>query len=76
MTQSPRHSAIEVATGTLIGMLGSWLISYTVLGLLDDRSAIATTTTALCTVWSVVRGYWIRRRFNRYLQQSLRGAEQ
>jgi hypothetical protein len=75
MTQSRKQSAIEVFTGTFIGMIGSWLISYAVLGLLDDRGAIATVTTALCTVWSIARGYWIRRRFNRYLQQIGRGCE-
>lgn len=69
MTQSRKHSAIEVATGTLIGMIGSWSISYTVLHLVVDPVAIATITTALCTVWSLVRGYMVRRHFNRQLAE-------
>jgi uncharacterized membrane protein (UPF0136 family) len=63
--QSRKQSAIEVAAGTFIGMLGSWCLSYGVLQILDNDLHIATVTTALCTVWSIVRGYMVRRHFNR-----------
>ena len=57
-------SVAEVLSGTLIGFVGSaaimwsWL-TYASQGPLRDATAV----TLLCTVWSLVRGYWIRRAF-------------
>lgn len=61
--QTRRQSIIEVTTNTAIGMVGSWLITYAGMTLIADRATAATVTVIGCTVWSLVRGYWIRRRF-------------
>lgn len=62
--QTNKETIIEVVTGTTIGMVGSWIISYTVVRTLSDPAIIATVTVGTCTIWSLVRGYWIRRKFN------------
>lgn len=63
--QSRIRSAVEVATNTATGLIGSWLIAIAVMTHIEDRTAAATITTALCTVWSLARGWAIRRAFNR-----------
>lgn len=65
--QSKKHSAIETVTNTAIGFFGSWLIIVLVLKYLPGSTMhTATVTTALCTVWSIVRGYVLRRVFARF----------
>jgi len=61
--QTRRQSIVEVVTNTCVGMLGSWLIACGTMLLVEDRVYAATITVIGCTVWSLVRGYWIRRRF-------------
>ncbi len=63
--QSQRLTALEVMTNTFTGLLGSWLISLYFIS--QDHTAVQTATviTAACTVWSILRGYVIRRLFNR-----------
>ncbi len=56
---------IEVLTGTAIGIVGSWLITYVVITNVQDKASAAAITVFGCTVWSIVRGYVIRRRFSR-----------
>jgi hypothetical protein len=68
MNQSARQSWIEVATGTAIGLIGSWIITMVILNLVDDRSLAASLSVICCTVWSLTRGYCIRRHFNRLNQ--------
>lgn len=62
--QSPKQSAIETLTNTGIGIIGSWLISYATICMVQDRLAASTITVAGCTVWSLIRGYTVRRVFN------------
>jgi len=64
-TQSRRQSLVETFTGTGIGMVGSWLIAYSTYVLITDKVVAVTITTAACTVWSLVRGYCVRRYFAR-----------
>lgn len=65
MSQSRKQSLVEAASGTFLGTVGSFLITY-----LNMRySALSTETTAVvivleCTVWSLSRGYFMRRMFN------------
>jgi len=61
--QSRRQSIIEVTTNTFVGMVGSWLIVWTVMGAIQNRELSATVNVVLCTIWSLARGYWVRRRF-------------
>jgi hypothetical protein len=61
--QSRRQSMIEVGTNTAVGMAGSWVISYASIVTIDDHAMAAAVAVAGCTIWSLVRGYWIRRRF-------------
>lgn len=61
--QSRAQSALEVVTNTLVGMLGSWLITWTCMATIKDRGACVTATVLGCTIWSLARGYFIRRRF-------------
>ncbi|MNK29181.1 hypothetical protein D3C87_475710 [compost metagenome] len=63
-TQTRRQSAVEVVTNTAAGMLGSWVIAYATMSAISDRATAAAVTVAGCTVWSLARGYWIRRRFD------------
>ena len=64
MSQSKRQSLIETCTNTTIGMVGSWLITMGCLMLFTTPVGIATSTTLLCTLWSISRGYVVRRHFN------------
>lgn len=64
MAQSKGQSLKETLTNTGVGMVGSWLITMGCLMIWTSPVAIATSTTVLCTVWSIGRGYTIRRYFN------------
>lgn len=65
MAQSKMQSFKETMTNTGVGMVGSWLITMGCLMVFSGPFAIATSTTLLCTAWSVARGYTIRRYFNK-----------
>lgn len=67
--QSKKDSLKEVLTNTFIGMAGSWLITFIVLNTVDGKINAATATTILCTIWSISRGWVIRRHFNRKLTE-------
>jgi steroid 5-alpha reductase family enzyme len=58
---------IEVAVNTGVGVLGSWLITMVVLNYVENKPVAATLTVTLCTVWSLIRGYHVRRHFNKKL---------
>lgn len=62
--QSKRQSFIETCSNTFIGMLGSWLIMMAVLYTIDNKVVVSVVTVVLCTIWSIVRGYCVRRYFN------------
>lgn len=65
MTQSKKQSLKETMTNTGVGMVGSWLITMGCLTLWANPVISATIATIGCTVWSVARGYTIRRYFNK-----------
>lgn len=65
MSQSRKHSVIEVTSNTAIGFVGSWIITFLVMIYVADKAIAATTSVFLCTVWSLIRGYFVRRHFNR-----------
>jgi hypothetical protein len=62
--QSKKQSVKEVLTSTSVGMVGSFLITMMCLQIFKDQLAIGISTTVLCTVWSIGRGYAIRRYYN------------
>lgn len=68
MKQTKKQSLIETCTNTTIGMIGSWLITMGCLMFFTTPVGIATSTTILCTIWSVGRGYVVRRHFNSKLE--------
>ncbi|MNC56419.1 hypothetical protein D3C75_1060160 [compost metagenome] len=63
--QSKRQSLIETATSTSTGFVGSWLITAACFTYIPDKWAATTATTLLCTLWSLIRGYTVRRYFNK-----------
>ena len=66
MTQSRYQSAVEVLTNTFVGMAGSYVITLTSFSVISDKPAIASAVAVTgCTVWSLLRGYYIRRSFAR-----------
>jgi len=69
MTQSRRQSLLETVTNTFVGTLGSLLITYVTVSNVADPLVASVITVAGCTVWSLVRGYFIRRRFNSILAE-------
>lgn len=69
MSQTKKQSIQEILSSTTIGMVGSWLITMGCLAVFTTPMAIATSTTLACTVWSIVRGYAVRRYFNMKLTQ-------
>ncbi len=62
--QSKRQSLKETLTNTFVGMAGSFAITMLCLQFFTAQTAIAASTTFLCTVWSIGRGYCIRRYYN------------
>ena len=68
MKQTKKQSLIETCTNTTIGMVGSWLITMGCLMFFTTPVGIATSTTIFCTVWSLGRGYAVRRHFNSKLE--------
>ena len=67
MSQSKKQTLIEVFVNVCIGFIGSWLITYifinyNIIGYVETATIIV----SLCTVWSIIRSYCIRRFFNWY----------
>lgn len=62
--QSKRQSVIEISTGISIGILGSLAITMVTMHAIDNRAICSIVTVSLCTAWSFVRGYALRRYFN------------
>lgn len=63
--QSKRQSIKEVFVNTFTGMVGSFTITMLCLQVFTSPVVIAASTTILCTIWSIARGYTIRRYFNK-----------
>lgn len=64
MSQSKRHSALETATNTAVGFVGSYFITFGCFHLNADLATKTLYATLGCTVWSLLRGYYLRRLFN------------
>jgi hypothetical protein len=64
MSQSKRHSALETATNTAVGFFGSYAITLSCFHLESNIPTATLYATLGCTVWSLLRGYYLRRVFN------------
>ena len=61
--QTRRDSILEVATNTAVGFVGSLIITWLSFKYVSQTGLAATISVTGCTVWSLVRGYAIRRHF-------------
>lgn len=68
MKQTKLQSLMEVTANTGVGMVGSWLITMACLMFFTTPVGIATSCTILCTLWSLGRGYVVRRYFDSKLE--------
>ena len=71
MGQSKKDSIKEVVSNTTIGMIGSWILTMLCLMFFTTPVGIATSTTIACTVWSLGRGYVVRRYFDSKLETQI-----
>ena len=67
MSQSRTHSALETTASTAIGFAVSWAATPWILAAFGYTAGAATAfgITAVYTLLSLVRGYVVRRAFNR-----------
>jgi hypothetical protein len=65
MAQSKAQSLKETVSNTGIGMVGSWIITMVTFSFIKDLTVASTVATIGCTVWSIGRGYFVRRYFNK-----------
>jgi hypothetical protein len=65
MTQSKKQSLKETLSNTGIGMVGSWIITMITFHFIKDITMASSVATVGCTVWSIGRGYCVRRYFNK-----------
>lgn len=70
MAQSKAQSLKETLSNTGIGMVGSWIITMVTFHYIKDLTLASTVATIGCTVWSVGRGYAVRRYFNKQKEKS------
>lgn len=69
MSQSRKQSAVEVITSTTVGFVGSYVICWLTFSNITNVSGAALVSTLACTVWSLARGYTLRRYFNNKVQR-------
>lgn len=72
MSQSKAQSLKETMSNTGIGMVGSWIITMVTFHFIKDLTIASTVATIGCTIWSIGRGYCVRRYFNRKGESSER----
>lgn len=65
MSQSKRQSVIETCSNTSVGFVGSYLITFGCFHLSSNLPTATLYATLGCTVWSLLRGYYLRRLFNK-----------
>lgn len=77
MSQSRLHSVAESLTSTAIGFVVSWAATPSILAAFGMKASVATAfgITVIYTVISIIRGYFVRRLFNRLHHASLIAKE-
>jgi hypothetical protein len=65
--QTKLESFLEANTSTFIGFIVSYILSYTVLPLygVEQSHSVSLQITTIYTVASIIRGYAVRRYFNK-----------
>ena len=65
--QTKLESFFEANTSTIIGFIVSYILSYTVLPLygVEQSHSVSLQITMIYTVASIIRGYMVRRYFNK-----------
>lgn len=71
MAQTKRQSLCEVLANTALGIVGSFLITMVCLHFFTTDVGIAISTTLCCTLFSIVRGFYVRRWWNNKLMKEL-----
>lgn len=76
--QSKRETHIEVTTNLWLGAIGSWFLTMLAMYFAPRIGTFwaGNLAFALCTVWSYVRGYAVRRYFNARQTRKERSALQ
>lgn len=62
--QSRRQSLAETCANTGVGMVGSFIITFSCATFIEDKLTFSVVTVLSCTAWSLARGYAIRRYYN------------
>jgi hypothetical protein len=77
MVQSRLHSAAESLTSTAIGFMVSWAATPFILAAFGMKASVGTAfgITVVYTVISIIRGYAVRRLFNRLHHRALIAKE-
>ena len=70
MSQTKAQSLKETLSNTFIGTLGSFLITWVTLYFVKEIVLASAITTIACTVWSIGRGYAVRRYFNKQQEKA------
>lgn len=73
MSQSRRHSLVEACASTAVGFVVSMVLQHFVMRAMGRPTTLAedAAVVSIFTVVSIVRGYVLRRAFNRWTRRSL-----
>lgn len=66
MLQTKKQMLIETLVNTVIGFIGAWLITHIMLLKFSNTVWLSIGITTVCTIWSLLRGFYIRHMFNHY----------
>lgn len=70
MGQSKLDSLKEVCTNIIIGGIIAWFITYIVVVNVKNPSLASLLSVVGCTVASLIRGYYVRRHFNKIMEDT------
>jgi len=75
MSQTRIESLKETTSNTTLGFLIALAINVACVHLIEDKTIAAVTLTLTCTAASLLRGYGVRRYYNRRAQQTMSEAD-
>lgn len=71
MGQTKYQTLIEVSTNVIIGAIIAWFITYIIIINVRDPKIASMLSVSLCTLASFIRGYFVRRYFNKTMDSKL-----